>query len=142
MQDFYQENQNQEKIPELLKQIQNLLCRLPRRRQNKCSIIYIDSEEDFLKNGNYVLEFIGEENKKPPIKEEKQPELIIEILTTEQIRKKRKREIQCIWKAKNYQKNREEVLRKQREYYAKNREDQLKKILANRKIRKELKKKK
>lgn len=141
MQDFYQENQNQEKIPELLKQIQNLLCRLPRRKQNKCSIIYIDSEEDFLKNGNYVLEFIGEENKQP-IKEEKQPELIIEILTTEQIRKKRKREIQCIWKAKNYQKNREEVLRKQREYYAKNREDQLKKILANRKIRKELKKKK
>ena len=100
-------------MPELLKRIQSLLWQ-QKKLNKKCSILYLESESDFLKNGNFKLEYIVQKKTKREIKLEKQR----------------------LYRAKLRVEDRDEVLRKQREYYHKNREAQLKKILENRKLNK------
>lgn len=110
--------------PELLKRINKILCLKQvkeRKKQlnNCCTMIILNSEEDLIYNNNYQIEYLISDEKKS-----------VEKNKIEQ-RKKWAEE-----KQKYRLKNKEKILAYQREYYAKNREQQLKKILKNRKKRK------
>jgi hypothetical protein len=82
-------------------------------------MIIINSEEDLIYNNNYQIDYLISEEQKS-----------VEKNKIEQ-RKKWAEE-----KQKYRLKNKEKILAYQREYYHKNREQQLKKILKNRKKRK------
>jgi hypothetical protein len=124
--DFTQQNQKYQthQPPELLKRINKILCQKQvkeRKKQlnNCCTMIIINSEEDLIYNNNYQIDYLISEEQKS-----------VEKNKIEQ-RKKWAEE-----KQKYRLKNKEKILAYQREYYHKNREQQLKKILKNRKKRK------
>ena len=116
--DFTEEDKKykyEKPTPELLNKIQKVLWQNRAKKQKKgCKItlLTIQSEEDFIYNNNYKLDFIL----KPDIY--------------------RQRKIWAEQKRKYREKNKEKVCQTQRDYYHKNKEKILPQIYKNRKLRK------